>query len=315
MKISILIPTCNRPALLKECLRSCLDQTYPAVEILIGDDSHDDDTKLMVKGFSGDVAIDYQKNEPPLGQAANVDALMRKAKGDCFCLIHDDDLLEAEALALLRKPFEHENVIISFGKQRVITHHGIIMEDASVDLNNTYYRTERSAGVQKDLLKAAILQQIPNNGFLVEATCARAASYLKAGQEYGDGCDFGFAHLLALQNQDKTGCFVDAYVARYRLSEESISRTKKNNGAAYMAFFKSYDYGLMHYRTDSEIKKAMEARVQLAIGNAIELGHFREAWQWLLSPFYRRRLLTPRGIKKLLLLFCGLLTRGFRREA
>src|ERR1700687_4466922 len=71
--ISVCIPTCKRPDLLQLAVKSCLDQTVLPSEILIGDDSPDDSTRLIVEALaaSSPVPIRYFHNSPALGQAAN----------------------------------------------------------------------------------------------------------------------------------------------------------------------------------------------------------------------------------------------------
>ncbi|MFP3607209.1 glycosyltransferase family 2 protein, partial [Paraburkholderia sp. SIMBA_053] len=64
-KVSICVPTCNRPELIVECLDSCLAQTHTNIEILIGDDSSDNRTQALIKArYAHDTRIRYVRNEP-----------------------------------------------------------------------------------------------------------------------------------------------------------------------------------------------------------------------------------------------------------
>ena len=47
--VSILIPTYNRPHYFQLALNSALAQTYPNIEIIIGDDSTDNKTQELVR--------------------------------------------------------------------------------------------------------------------------------------------------------------------------------------------------------------------------------------------------------------------------
>lgn len=69
-KVSICLPTCNRPELIAECIDSCLAQTYGDLEIVIGDDSKDGRTRqLIAQRYPNEPRIRYVMNQPPLGQA------------------------------------------------------------------------------------------------------------------------------------------------------------------------------------------------------------------------------------------------------
>src|SRR5690349_13450286 len=88
--VSILIPTFERPHLLGEAIDSALAQTYPHVEVLVGDDSRDGRTEALVRGHPAASRIDYEHNARPLGQAGNVNRLFDRARGDRVIVLHDD---------------------------------------------------------------------------------------------------------------------------------------------------------------------------------------------------------------------------------
>ena len=50
--VTILIPTYNRPQYLKFALESVLNQTYQNLEIVISDNSPNDETESMLQSFS-----------------------------------------------------------------------------------------------------------------------------------------------------------------------------------------------------------------------------------------------------------------------
>lgn len=307
MSISIIIPTYNRPEYLKACVKSCLQQTRPADEILIGDDSEYMTAKIIIDSLrhTTSIPIRYIQNSPSLGQAANVDNLVSAAQSDYICLIHDDDLLKSNALRDLLAAFQNKRVVIAFGKQEVISATGQFKKVASENFNSDYFRTKELAGLQFDILKSAVIQQIPNNGFLVKSEAARKAGYARAGQLFGDACDFGFNILLAENYPECASCFVDKYTACYRLSKDSITRTKPDNDAAYHSF--KYIYRRFRKSDDNEIRKRLKAKAPVAVSTAIRLGHWREAWKWAFSPFHLSSLISPGGIRRLVSLIGNLI--------
>ena len=49
--VSVLIPTYNRPHYFEEALCSVLEQTYPNIEIIVGDDSTNDETEKVLQKY------------------------------------------------------------------------------------------------------------------------------------------------------------------------------------------------------------------------------------------------------------------------
>ena len=49
--VSVLIPTYNRPRYFEEALCSVLEQTYPNIEIIVGDDSTNDETEKVLQKY------------------------------------------------------------------------------------------------------------------------------------------------------------------------------------------------------------------------------------------------------------------------
>lgn len=98
--VSILIPTYNRPIYLEKALQSVLNQTYPNIEILIGDDSTSDDTKQLIqtKFLPRHSHITYIKNNQTLGQHRNQFQLFQEAKGEYINYVMDDDLLHPDKI-------------------------------------------------------------------------------------------------------------------------------------------------------------------------------------------------------------------------
>jgi glycosyltransferase involved in cell wall biosynthesis len=307
MNISILIPTYNRPRFLKECLESCICQSHPPFEILIGDDSPSKESEIAICSLETKCPIVYKWNNPSLGQAENIDSLIGRASGDLLCLMHDDDKLEPDALEKLSRIFAVDrDVILSFGKQYIISNEGRLKEEASLNLNASFFRTSDRAGIQTDILKSALLQQMPNNGFLVRSECAKKIGYSKAGERYGDACDFGFALELALTFSNSKAYFLDEYTASYRESSFSIARSKTNNDAPFRAFSIQYLLSKSRYELDKDIKRCLETKSPVAIQNAIELGELSTAGKWMFSRYHRRRIISLGGMKRLLVLIKAL---------
>lgn len=93
--VSVCVPTYNAAAFLSEGLGSILKQTYPCLEILVGDDGSTDETPTIVRAFA-DPRIRYYRNTTNLGQFANVNELVGRAAGRYVAVYHSDDIYEPE---------------------------------------------------------------------------------------------------------------------------------------------------------------------------------------------------------------------------
>jgi len=60
--VSIVIPTFDRPAYLPEAVASALAQTYPKIEVLIGDNGAGDASRKWNPDLAGDPRVLYRCN-------------------------------------------------------------------------------------------------------------------------------------------------------------------------------------------------------------------------------------------------------------
>lgn len=87
--VSAIITTYNRSVFMKKALESVLAQTFEDFELLILDNSSQDDTEAVVKSFK-DPRIRYIKHEPmSISPARNIG--VKEAKSDYIAFLDDDD--------------------------------------------------------------------------------------------------------------------------------------------------------------------------------------------------------------------------------
>ncbi len=89
--ISICIPAYKNVAYLKVLLTSIESQLYKDFEIIITDDSPNDEVENIAKEFGGRLPIIYQRNSPAKGSPGNWNAGIALAKGVWIKIMHDDD--------------------------------------------------------------------------------------------------------------------------------------------------------------------------------------------------------------------------------
>ncbi len=111
-RISVIIPTYNRAAFLKEAIQSVLDQTFNDFELWIVDDGSTDQTKTIVASFDDQrVYSIYQTNQ---GVSAARNAGLKKSKGELISFLDSDDHWKPEKLGLqVQYHQEHPDILVS----------------------------------------------------------------------------------------------------------------------------------------------------------------------------------------------------------
>lgn len=100
-RVSIVIPA-FRAEFFSECLRSAFEQDYPAFEVLVGDDGANDEiARQCSQARESGRPVYYVRNDSTLGEVDNFTALIRRASGELIKPLHDDDVLERDAVSRL----------------------------------------------------------------------------------------------------------------------------------------------------------------------------------------------------------------------
>jgi hypothetical protein len=96
-RVSVIIPTRDRAALVVEAIGSVLAQTYRDFEIVVCDDGSTDDTAARVAAFGPPVR--YLRLDPTGRPGPTRNRGTDAARGDLVAFLDDDDLWEPEKLA------------------------------------------------------------------------------------------------------------------------------------------------------------------------------------------------------------------------
>lgn len=91
-KISVCVPTYNRPETLRQLIASFLKQDYPNKELIISDDTQNDSVKKVVDSFD-EKTIKYFHNNHGLGFSKNLKKSLQRANGNYIIILGDDDIL------------------------------------------------------------------------------------------------------------------------------------------------------------------------------------------------------------------------------
>lgn len=96
-RVSVLLPTYNRAAYLRQAIESALNQTFRDIEVVIVDDGSTDDTAQIVQRINDPrVRYIYQANR---GVAAALNTAWRASRGDYLARLDSDDIWLPNLLA------------------------------------------------------------------------------------------------------------------------------------------------------------------------------------------------------------------------
>lgn len=99
-KVSVIVRTCGRPAVLRETLISLRNQTYPNMEVVVVEDGENRAGSMIEKEFS-DLDIVYFATGEKVGRSKAGNLAMERATGKYLNFLDDDDLFYADHVEVL----------------------------------------------------------------------------------------------------------------------------------------------------------------------------------------------------------------------
>ena len=115
--VSILIINYNNEKYLDRAIKSCINQTYKNLEILIYDDKSTDGSKFLLNKYSKHKKIKYfinkskKKNIPAIDAKNSYYKLISKSKGDLIFLLDSDDYFVKDKVYKIVKKFNQNKKI------------------------------------------------------------------------------------------------------------------------------------------------------------------------------------------------------------
>lgn len=89
-RITVIIPTRERCETLSASIRTCVEQNYDNLDIIVSDNASQDDTEAVVRSFS-DSRLRYMKTDRRLSMSGNYEFALGHAKPGFVAMIGDDD--------------------------------------------------------------------------------------------------------------------------------------------------------------------------------------------------------------------------------
>jgi glycosyltransferase involved in cell wall biosynthesis len=89
--VTIMIPTYNQSKYILQAVESALDQDYCNIEVVVSDDSTNEDTKLILEKFSKHTNFKYYKNDKNIGRVKNYRKLLYDLSAGKYVIMLDGD--------------------------------------------------------------------------------------------------------------------------------------------------------------------------------------------------------------------------------
>nr|WP_246559443.1 glycosyltransferase family 2 protein [Geoanaerobacter pelophilus] len=103
----------NRPDFARQTIQSVLGQSSQAFELIVSDNSSNDDVGLMLGDEFPDVT--YIRRAPMLQPLEHFNRCIEEAQTDYFCLFHDDDVMSQDYVEEMEKCLEAYPLAIALG--------------------------------------------------------------------------------------------------------------------------------------------------------------------------------------------------------
>jgi Glycosyltransferases involved in cell wall biogenesis len=134
--VSVLIPAYNKPNYLKLALNSVINQTYRNIEIIICDDSTNDEVKRTVEPYLGIFRnIKYYYNNGPLGENGinNCKKCLNLCSGEYVNFLMDDDIFHPTKIERMIECFyKYKNIsMVTSYRQKIDSIGNTIPDDIS----------------------------------------------------------------------------------------------------------------------------------------------------------------------------------------
>jgi glycosyltransferase involved in cell wall biosynthesis len=132
--VSIIIPSCNRPAaFVKRAVDSALMQTYQNIEIVVVDDNPPTSParkalQELLKGYSGDARVRAVVNPQNLGGSEARNEGVKAARGEYLAFLDDDDEFRPEKTEKQLALMLEKDLDMSFSDFKLVDDSGRVMD-------------------------------------------------------------------------------------------------------------------------------------------------------------------------------------------
>lgn len=133
--VSIMIPTYNRPEFFEKTLQSAMSQDYPNLEIIVNDNSTNEETAVVIAKYLSDCRIKYNRQAWAKSKADNFSTFQQLAQGEYLQWCMDDDVLVPHKISLMAQVLDKDAGVSLVASQRgFIDEKGNVLAGCGTDI-------------------------------------------------------------------------------------------------------------------------------------------------------------------------------------
>ncbi|MCE2469888.1 MAG: glycosyltransferase family 2 protein [Dehalococcoidia bacterium] len=274
-KVSVIIATYNRAALLPRAVNSILAQTCQDFELLIVDDCSTDDTSQVIAAFS-DSRIRAFRHETNQGLPASRNTGVAEARGEYLAFLDDDDEFTPTSLAdkLAALEAAPQEVALVYGWTDMV-------DDATGQTRPRHRLAFEGAAAFEYALTGATLA--PVSSLLVRAAAARETGIFDERLTLGEDAYFISNILSAYQ------VVLLRKVVAWPHEHHAYARMTDLNDSRRIGRETHYAAHLERFAAELERRSTVLAFIlRLRAVNLMELRRVRDSLRWTLAAFRAR---------------------------
>ena len=210
LKITIITVCKNSERFLIETIESVIQQTYPNIQYIIIDGNSDDNTVNIIKRYSSNIGM--WRSEPDDGMYDAINKGLKFATGDYILVLNSDDVLASKDIV--------KAVVDYISIQKLDFYYGNIIKSKE----GKYKKVKLFPATFKELLLSTHSTFIHHSCFFV----SNKLNEMLGGydQQYKYASDYDYI-LRALVKKDSKGKYLDLYISKFRIHDNSISASGK----------------------------------------------------------------------------------------
>lgn len=229
-EVSVIIPAYNYGGYIKECLDSCIEQTFTDTEIIVIDDASTDNTRSVIESYPVKL-ISLPENR---GYSYCKNVGIREATGKYIVHLDADDVLTPESVKIRLDSFEPgvdvvhglawryrwsgtEWVIDGYNEKSKIHAQGVMIKRSVYEKHGLYYEKLRSKADKEMWYRLGIHPESPLPKLVKAKKIKNFVAYYRKHEKQ--------MHKLRKQNKEARSKTESIFKARIKqLSKEGITR-------------------------------------------------------------------------------------------